>query len=305
MSTHTDLPAGSTAPVQAQPETITIPMNGTSMSFRDSGAGTPVVALHCSSSNGGQWKALGRHLGEGFRMMTPDFHGCGNSAQWSGTRPIRLADEAAVVAALAEHAGRPVHLIGHSFGGGVALRAALDYPQHVASLTLYEPSCFHLLHQAGSAERRLFREIFEVALAVSRGLTSGHWRQGVETFVDYWNGPGSFAALDGKRQAATLAQAPRIIMDFWALFSETAARAEYTKRLTMPVLVLEGDRSPAPSRRLVRMVFQMLVNARLKTVAGVGHMAPITHADTVNALIAEFLNSSAARKDSPTREEAA
>jgi pimeloyl-ACP methyl ester carboxylesterase len=47
--------------------------------------------------------------------------------------------------------------------------------------------------------------------------------------------------------------------------------------------------SPAPSRRLAELIAAALPDAALRTVAGAGHMAPLTHAAAVGAEIVDFL----------------
>ena len=53
--------------------------------------------------------------------------------------------DCAVLLALTEHAGEAVHIVGHSYGGTVALEAARSLGRRTRSLTLIEPVAFHLL----------------------------------------------------------------------------------------------------------------------------------------------------------------
>ena len=103
-----------------------------------------------------------------------------------------LADEAARTIELIDRSERKVHLVGHSYGGGVALHAALARPARVASLTLYEPSAFHLLKAMGERGAAAFAEISAVARATERGVATGDFRRGAIAFVDYWSGTGAW-----------------------------------------------------------------------------------------------------------------
>ena len=98
------------------------------------------IALRCSGSSGRQWSALRKSLR--LQVFIPDLMGCGAMPHLAGDRRFRLADEARPIVALIDELEAPVHLIGHSYGGAVALRIAVERPNRIASLTLYEPTTF-------------------------------------------------------------------------------------------------------------------------------------------------------------------
>ena len=271
------------------PQLDSLDVDGVRVAYSAFGEGAPVVALHGPASNSVQWSTLGERIRGHFRLFAPDLHGCGRSEPWPGRRPMRLKDEAAIVAALAERFDGVFHLIGHSYGGAVALRAALDMPERIASLTLVEPCAFHLLRQGGAAERRLFAEVSRLSDVVLQALASGDYQAGAARFVDYWNEPGSFASLSARRRAGLAARMPRVALDFWAAFTEQGTLADLRSALTMPVLVLEGDRSPTPTRWICRMLEGALPSAWLVTLPDAGHMAPLTDPDPVNLVVASFL----------------
>ena len=93
------------------------------------GLGAPVVLLHGSASSSGQWRALAERREGRFRVLAPDLHGHGGSDPWPGPAPLALDDDAAIVAALAEREGEPVHLVGHSYGAAVAAAPARGHPR--------------------------------------------------------------------------------------------------------------------------------------------------------------------------------
>src|SRR5688500_17848974 len=111
--------------------------------YDSAGSGPAVILVHGSLSNGRQRRALAERLQDRFRVLSLDLY----LTQREGGPVVgdfSFADDVAFVEALlAEHAG--AHLVGHSYGGVVAARAALNRRDQLASLTLIEPSCFHLL----------------------------------------------------------------------------------------------------------------------------------------------------------------
>ena len=85
-----------------------------------------VIALHCSGASAVQWRELGSVLGVGYELTAPEhFGGHVSGGPWTGERVFTLADEAERTINLIDGGRGRVHLIGHSYGGGVALHVAL------------------------------------------------------------------------------------------------------------------------------------------------------------------------------------
>jgi len=91
-------------------------------SFREAGAGVPVVCIHASASSSGQWRQLMEQLAGRFRSLAVDLYGYGQSVPWPDERPLSLADEAALIEPVFEAVGDRFHVIGHSYGGAVPSR---------------------------------------------------------------------------------------------------------------------------------------------------------------------------------------
>jgi len=242
-----------------------------------------VVALHCSGGAAGQWSHLAEVLGGDYRLLTPEHYGCGATGHWTGEHAFALDDEAARSVALIDESDEKVHLVGHSYGGGVALHVALARPDRIVSLTLYEPSAFHLLGQFRHAAAA-FAEIKAIAYAVASGVVAGDYRSAAATFVDYWNGPGAWDALRPAVQDGLIRWMPKAPLDFTALLCEPTPASVYA-RLTCPTLVMRGEHAPAPTRLIAALLQSLMRHAQGSVVAAAGHMGPLTHAAEVNALI--------------------
>jgi hypothetical protein len=97
-------------------------------------------------------------------------------------------------------------LVGHSYGGAVALHVAGLRRDLLRSLTLIEPAAFHLLR---GTDAQAFAEITEVATSVERATASGEYLAGFGRFVDYWNGPEAWAGVPAEKRYAMAARLPR------------------------------------------------------------------------------------------------
>jgi pimeloyl-ACP methyl ester carboxylesterase len=255
----------------------------------------PVIALHSSGSGAGQWRYLAETLGGRYQLTAPEHYGTESSGPWMGENDFALADEAARTIALIDASQRRVHLIGHSYGGGVALHVALARQDKIASLTLYEPSAFHLLPQMGAAGTLAFAEITTVAQHIRQRVTAGDLRGAMALFVDYWNGRGAWGAMRPSVQNALIAWAPKAPLDFQALIEEAVPAHAY-RSLTLPVMILCGEHAPAPTRVIAESLPDLLAFGHLAVVDGAGHMGPVTHAPEVSALMAQHIEAFPAEK---------
>jgi pimeloyl-ACP methyl ester carboxylesterase len=249
-----------------------------------------VVLLHSSMSSKAQWLSLKDQLGESFRCLPVDLLGYGASPFPAGSDDVgadythTLAHEVdAVIAALASRLeqGEAFHLVGHSFGGACALHMARRMPERVLSLTLFEPVAFHLLPAQDAARM----EIVNVVGGIAACATD---RDATRVFIDYWNRAGAFDDAPHTAQDKMIAMIAKVRLDFQALLGEQATLADLSA-LTMPALVMAGQRSPASTRSLAEQLATALPNATAMQTRG-GHMGPITHADVVNPAIATFLS---------------
>jgi pimeloyl-ACP methyl ester carboxylesterase len=249
---------------------------------------TPVIALHCSGAGAGEWRQLGEALGSAYTLFAPEHYGCEQTGPWTGGHAFTLADEAARTIALIDESETKVHLVGHSYGGGLALHVALARPDRIASLSLYEPSAFHLLKIIDDKGSAAFTEIADITRVTGQGVIAGDYAGAAAAFVDYWGGVGAWSALRPTAQAALVRWAPKAPLDFRALIEEPTLLTAY-RDLRMPVLVMRGEHAPRPTRTIAEVLSSMLSEARQVVVDGAGHMGPFTHKSVVAELIAEHI----------------
>lgn len=255
--------------------------------FREAGAGTSVVCIHSSASSSGQWRALMERLAHRFRVIAVDLYGSGKTAAWPQDRPMHLDDELALLSSVFRAAGDRFHLVGHSFGGAIALKAALRDRGRLISLVLYEPVLFSVLI-ADAPQSAAAREILAVRDDTIRLVDEGDLNASAQRFVDYWMGEGAWAATPEPRRQVLAATMRAVKPEWHAAFYEPTPLEAFAA-IDVPTLFLTGTKSKASARAVVRLLTRVLPRVRVEEIDGVGHMAPLTHPDRVNPLIERFL----------------
>lgn len=176
-------------------------------------------------------------------------------------------------------------LAGLSLGGLVAARVALEAPERVSRLALFDPVGFGRVRLVGIAR------LFPVGLgALLPRVAARRWAFALALRGAYGS-RGRPSARDVDEYFAP-ARDPAFVQTLWALLHEVdwqLLTTDELRRLTMPLLVIFGceDRlvSPRDAERLVREA----PNGRALFIEGVGHASPEEAPDEVNAALVDFL----------------
>jgi len=246
-----------------------------------SGQGTPVVLLHSSLSSARQWQPLVKLLEPYFLVINIDILGYGNAEKVTDTLnynfDVELAriDKIIAMAAL----NKPFHLVGHSCGGAIALKLAVEQQEKILSLSLYEPVAFHLLEQ-GSAAR-------ELADNFANKVDIDDMYQAAEVFTNFWNKEGFFCSLPEKMQALMAMDMPKVSLDFKGLTAEKYSFNDIGY-IQCRSLIMTGEFSPKLSQLLAEKIKSALANASNVNFPA-GHMGPVSHSELIQPVIAEFI----------------
>jgi pimeloyl-ACP methyl ester carboxylesterase len=264
---------------------------------RIEGDGPAIVLLHSSMGSKSQWRRLTECMRGAYRLIAIDLHGYGDSAMPRCAGQFSLADEVLLVQSKLAQVLAPdecFHLVGHSFGGGVALRLAHASPERLRSLSLYEPTAFHLLDCGDPA----LEEVRGLAGAVEAAMHNGDRFGATELFIDYWSGVGTHAALPPARQALFACLLPKVLLDFQALFNDPLRAADYG-HIPVPTCLIVGRHSPECVRAIASILAAVIANRETHEIDA-GHMAPLTHPAIVNPIIDGFIRDVGAHGGDPS-----
>jgi len=250
----------------------------------DEGSGPPILLLHSSGASRRQWARLREPWQDRYRALGLDLWGYGETPLPAQPDAFRLDREVELARVLLGRIDEPFHIVGHSYGGAVGLRLALDFPDQVLSVSVHEPVLFHLLREQRCTEE--WEEISRISGEVLRLINRQDLSGGASVFVDYWNGAGAWRGLTADQQQRTAIAARKAPLDFAALFAESDPLARFGD-LTGKVLVTVGERTRAPAAKVAALLGSVLGPDSLRTIPGAGHMAPITAPERIRPLIEE------------------
>lgn len=265
---------------------------GQELFWREWGAetagGVKVLALHCALAHGGTFGPLAAALPEA-HLLAPDLPGHGESADLpEGGDFHDLSTEIAADLAARLGGGAPVHIIGHSFGASVALRLGLEQPQLCQSLTLIEPPLFaaargSTAYPESEAHNRAVAELMETDPAAAAALFHREWGGGIP-----------FEALPERQRQAIILRMPLIGQPTPVLSGDRLGMLNKGRleALDLPVLLVEGSRSPAVAHAIQTHLEHRLPRVVRLRIEGAAHMAPISHP----ARIAEAFRANIRRK---------
>lgn len=266
--------------------------DGARLACLSQGQGAPLVMVHGSLCDYRYWNAQDRALAHVLRchaVSLPHYHPVPEQSvpfSWQG-HALELA------AFIDRECGGRAHLLGHSRGGAVALRLALDAPRRVLSLTLADPGgavvdADETYDEAACTQRDGDEPDSAAARAqAARLVAEGDIDAGLARFVDAVSRPGTwrqspeaFRAM-ARDNAGTL---PLQLRDAPAYFDSAALRA-----LHVPVLLIGGEKSPARFHATIERLHACLPDVRREVIAGASHGMNLAHPRAFNRLLMDFI----------------
>jgi lipase len=259
---------------------------GRKTGVRYAGSGEPAVLLHCSLAHSGAWGGVMAGLADRLAMVAIDLPGHG-ATEFDAALDIQDQAVETTIEVL-ERMDAPVHLIGHSFGATGALRCAVERPELVASVSMYEPAYFSLLASGNPAAYK--REMLE-SEAYAQHFLDGEWQQAAEAFLDTWGSRGGFHVMPEAQKKYILKTIPMILENNHSVVEDRVGvvTLESVAQLNMPCLLMEGGQSPETIHLLNDLLEGALPNVQRKVFQTAGHMGPISHAPEFVRVVRAFL----------------
>ena len=214
------------------------------------------------------------------------YHRRGYAASSAAVAPVSIPDQAADAAALVGYLGLgPVHVVGHSYGGLIAMQLALDCPDLVGSLVLMEPAL--RVHSAGPASQDLSRRVAHGFERHQQGDQAG----AVDGFLGLLFGPGYREILDGVIPDGWQ-QAVRDSKTFFGVEVPELRRwhfgGEQAGCIRVPVLSMVGTQSDPAFFEIELLLCSWFPRLETTRVPDANHLLCLRRPDLVAAALAKF-----------------
>jgi 3-oxoadipate enol-lactonase len=266
-----------------------IDLNGLRFHYQQRGRGADVVLIHAVTSNLSVWlfSGLMEVLATDFRVTAYDLRGHGASdAPASGYTSADMAEDLRKLHSALKLG--PALLVGHSFGGVVAMHAALLHADMVRGIVLADaffPGLAHL--EPNLADMENWREVREALIEAGASL---------ERDVDFTRLFQVAAAMSpqqkerfsqtmGESSLRWLSQLPRLASTSCGrdVFAPAGLTAERICQVQQPVVALYDEHTSFPTTR--RFLATNLKNVYVDTVPGARHVAPLQSTDAFVQLV--------------------
>ena len=264
--------------------------DGTTIYFKDWGAGPVVSFSHGWPLNADAWDAQMLFLGkQGYRVIAHDRRGHGRSGQpWTGNDLDTCADD---LAELIEKLDlKDITMIGHSTGGGEVTRYIGRYGNKRVKKAVLIGAIPPVMLKSEKNPEGLPISVFDEIRAGVAGNRAQFFRDLSLPFYGYNKADAKIsegvrdAFFDQGMQSSIIAS-----YDCVKAFSETDL-TEDLKKIEVPTLVLHGDADQiVPIADSAYLSSKIVKKATLKVIHGAPHGMCTTHADQVNAELLDFL----------------
>jgi pimeloyl-ACP methyl ester carboxylesterase len=269
-----------------------VEVNGVRLSYVEQGSGEPIVFVHGAFSDLRVWEPLREEITKRYRFIayTQRYYGTGawqdDGKEYGAATATN--DLAEFIASL--NAG-PVHLVGRSGGGALAVRLTLKNPALVRTLTVHEPALMSVLpsdSEEGKAARENQAKISGPAVAANK---TGDPVRTMRLFMEgvYQLGPDGFDRLPEATQRMLLDNARTAPLQFGAP-TPPAVTCEALKTLNRPTLVTQGEKSHAYHKFISEGVSKCVPGAQHVSFPNLIHNAPSADPAAFSAALFEFLS---------------
>lgn len=243
------------------------------------------LLVHCSLAHGAAYSKLGAAVGGALSMTSFDQPGHGRAQDWTGQGELQDV----VLDMALELLTEPVDLIGHSFGGIIALRMAVARPEMVRTLTLIEPVMMAIAKTDNpAAVETIKQEMAGFNEAMDRGDHETAARLFTGTYGD--GRPWESLSPEGRKAITDRIHLIRagqsaVQLDLYDLIGSGAF-----EKITAPTLIIDGGTGGPMMSAVCDGLARRIPNATRVCIPEGGHMVPLVRPNAVAREILQLVS---------------
>lgn len=273
------------------PETKYLEAAGARFPYVEQGEGEPVLFLHGAFADRRAWEGVREEVAERFRFIAVTQRHFGVE-EWPDDKPYSSDVHEADLVAMLKAWDEPMHLVGWSYSGPVVLRAAMEAPELVLSVAIFEPTHPNIV--AGTPEGDAALEEWGAGWAKpAEAAEAADYETAIERSLEYVFGmqEGGFNTFDAEVQTVFHENAHTIPGAFGA--PEPNMTCEELARVEAPTLLMMGSETLPIWEVGTPVMADCIPNAELVVIEGAGHGAPLEAQDEFLRLLMDFLDRTA------------
>jgi pimeloyl-ACP methyl ester carboxylesterase len=245
-----------------------------------------LIFVHCSGGSHREWRLAKADYSQRFTVIAPDILGYGANPTWNTPTNPYGVDDLDLLRSLIPDG--PYHLIGHSYGGILALetarRAFAGSFRPPESLFLIEPPAAYLLRDSAK-HWALFQRVSGQCFSA---MAQNNDAKAARAFMGFWIGHLPWLLTPRKQKRRLEAAMNKVAFDLNVLATQQTTFTDHAI-ITCPTTLISGTRSPEIAQTLVKRLCKHLPQARHREIKGAGHMSPYTHPQVVKELLDEHM----------------
>jgi pimeloyl-ACP methyl ester carboxylesterase len=243
----------------------------------------PIILIHSTGTGSWQWNKY-LELLKPRRMIIPDLLGYAPTDPWKeNSVPSHQVDYELVEKILLQQ-NNPVSLIGHSYGGFLALQLAKKHPKRITSLLLHEPVTWGVLQHSDKYHlQHSFCHLLDKLFSRGPSINPETW---LELFIDYWNGSETWKQLPYKTKQLWITKFPKVYDEVHHLCHDKTP-LRYWQKLTQPITITCGHQSPIHIKEVCDILASALSNTTLYKHHG-GHLSPLLQFEKLEVFISNW-----------------
>jgi pimeloyl-ACP methyl ester carboxylesterase len=255
--------------------------------FEKSGSGSPVLFVPGSYSTPAAWCGVQKHLSCGYKLAGISLNGYGRTAETRSTGDADIAHGIRLIEAAAARIGEPLHLVGHSFGGYLALATALADNIELLSLSLFEANPISILKPA---HPDLFAVAEKMTADFADAIIQGD-ADAAALIIDFWGDDESYHSMPAVVQGYCRSTAATNLLD-WHGAMAAQLDVHDCARINCDVLLVRGSEANSLMIPMTELLGAQFSKVSAHVVADAGHFLISSHPAQCAALLDGFLASS-------------